>query len=80
MNVGRKFSSTYSRHFSTRYRRHSMEYTEQELRDILTAAGYAAERIDYYVEQAIDYGDPFEYNDEEHIRQDMELFIRHSED
>jgi plasmid stability protein len=57
-----------------------MEYTEQELRDILTAAGYETKRIDDYVEQAIDYGDPFEYNDEEHIRQDMELFLRHSED
>lgn len=55
-----------------------MEYTEQELRDILTAAGYETKRIDDYVEQAIDYGDPFEYNDEEHIRQDMELFLRHS--
>lgn len=53
-----------------------MEYTEQELRDILTAAGYETSRIDDYVEQAINYGDPFEYNDEEHIRQDMELFIR----
>ena len=57
-----------------------MEYTEQELRDILTAAGYATERIDDYVEQAIDYGDPLEYNDEEHIRQDMELFLRYSEE
>lgn len=56
-----------------------MEYTEQELRDILTAAGYDTSRIDDYVEQAIDYGDPFEYNDEEHIRQDMELFLRYSE-
>lgn len=55
-----------------------MEYTEQELRDILTAAGYETERIDDYVEQAIDYGDPFEYDDEEHIRRDMELFLRYS--
>jgi hypothetical protein len=57
-----------------------MEYTEQELRDILTAAGYETKRIDDYVEQAIDYGDPFEYDDEEHIRQDFETFLRHGDD
>lgn len=53
-----------------------MEYTEQELRDILTAAGYETKHIDAYVEWAINYGDPFEYDDEEHIRQDMERFIK----
>ena len=53
-----------------------MEYTEQELKDILQAAGYNMERIDDYIEQALDYGDPFEYDDEEHIRQDFETFLR----
>lgn len=55
-----------------------MEYTEQELKDILQAAGYNTKRIDDYIEQALDYGDPLEYDDEEHIRQDFETFWRHN--
>lgn len=55
-----------------------MEYTRQELKDILQAAGYNTERIDNYIEQVIDYGDPLEYDDEEHIRQDFETFLRHN--
>lgn len=55
-----------------------MEYTVQELKDILQAAGYDTKRIDDYIEQALDYGDPLEYKDEEHIRQDFETFLRYA--
>ena len=54
-----------------------MEFTEQKLKDILLAAGYDSKRIDDYIEQALDYGDPLEYEDEEHIRQDFETFLRY---
>lgn len=57
-----------------------MEYTEQKLKDILQAAGYNTERINDYIEQALDYGDPLEYDDEEHIRQDFETFLRYSDE
>lgn len=57
-----------------------MEFTEQKLKDILLAAGYDSKRIDDYIEQALDYGDPLEYEDEEHIRQDFETFLRYEED
>ena len=42
-----------------------MEFTKQKLKDILLAAGYDSKRIDDYIEQALDYGDPLEYEDEE---------------
>ena len=57
-----------------------MEYTVQKLKDILLAAGYDSKRIDDYIEQVQDYGDPLEYDDEEHIRQDFETFLRHSDE
>lgn len=57
-----------------------MEFTVQKLKDILQAAGYDSKRIDDYIEQALDYGDPLEYDDEEHIRQDFETFLRHSDE
>lgn len=57
-----------------------MEFTEQELKDILLAAGYDPKRIDDYIEQALDYGNPLEYEDEEHIRQDFETFLRYSDE